>query len=356
MRCTRARWLPMPQRHRGIALVLVLWLTVLLTVIASGFAFSMRGEALATRNALSLARARAAADGAIERAAYELQRPRLPDAWSLDGAPHTWAEADITVTVSAVDEAARIDLNVAPDALLKSMLLSQGLEDDQAGRIAAAIADWRDPDDFTRPNGAEEAEYRAAGLKYGPANGPFETVAEVGRVLGVNGELYARLASLCTVYSRQPGVNPATAARDVLLALPNVTPEAVDAFLVQRSLALLDKLPIPPFPPAQAFASGAIPVWRIRADATLPDGVTFAREAVLRPSVDPARPLIALAWIEPPHAASMQSVDPQVAGAAGARGAGGSERAAQGGAPNADFLSKPAGSPSPLPARGLDGR
>src|SRR6476660_10128170 len=72
----------------GIALVLALWLTILLTVIASGFAFSMRTEALATRNALSLAQARAAADGAIERAAYEPQRPRLPDALALDGAPH----------------------------------------------------------------------------------------------------------------------------------------------------------------------------------------------------------------------------------------------------------------------------
>jgi len=39
----------------GIALVLALWLTVLLTVIASGFAFSMRTEALAVRNAVSLA-------------------------------------------------------------------------------------------------------------------------------------------------------------------------------------------------------------------------------------------------------------------------------------------------------------
>src|SRR5439155_1836271 len=32
-------------RERGIALIAVLWLTILLTVIASGFAFSMHGEA-----------------------------------------------------------------------------------------------------------------------------------------------------------------------------------------------------------------------------------------------------------------------------------------------------------------------
>jgi general secretion pathway protein K len=286
--------------QRGIALVLVLWLTILLTVIASGFAFSMRSEALATRNALSLAQARAAADGAIERTAYELQRPRLPDAWALDGVPHYWQDGDIDIKVVAVDEAARIDLNVAPDALLKSMLLAQGLDDEKASSIAAAIADWRDPDDFKRPSGAEEADYRQAGLKYGPANGPFETVADVGRVLGVTGDLYARLAGLCTVYSRQPGINPLTASREVLLALPNATADAVDAYIQQRSAALAARLPVPPFPPAQAFVSGAIPVWRIRADASYRDGVTFAREAVLRPSADAARPLIALAWLEPP--------------------------------------------------------
>ena len=73
----------------GIALIAVLWLTVMLTVIASGFAFSMHGEAVAARNALSLAQARAAADGAVERVAFELTRPRnLADVWQPDGTVH----------------------------------------------------------------------------------------------------------------------------------------------------------------------------------------------------------------------------------------------------------------------------
>ena len=290
---------PASLRQQGIALVLALWITVLLTVIASGFAFSMRSEALATRNALSLARVRAVADGAVERTAYELGRPRLPGAWTPNGAAHTWQEDDIAVRVDAVDEAARIDLNMATEPLLKSLLISQGVDDDKATQLTEAIADWRDPDDFKRPHGAEDADYRAAGLTYGPANGPFETVADLARVLGMTGAVYERLVPLVTVYSRQAGVNPATAAREVLLALPNATPEAVDSFIAQRANALEANLPTPPFPPAQAYLSGAIPVWRIHAEAALPDGVTFAREAVLRPSADPQRPLIVLAWLEP---------------------------------------------------------
>jgi general secretion pathway protein K len=285
----------------GIALVLALWLTVLLTVIASGFAFSMRTEAMAARNALSLARVRAAAAGGIERAAYELGRPRLPGAWTPDGALHTWQEDDITLRVVAVDEAARIDLNVASEALLRSMFASVGVDPDRAVHLAQAIEDWRDPDDLKRPNGAEEADYRQAGLAYTPGNGPFETVADVARVLGMTGDVYDRIAPLVTVHSRQAGVNPGTASREVLLALPNVTAEAVDAFIAQRDAARDAGRSPPPFPPAQAFLSGAVPVWRIAAEASLPDGVTFAREAVLRPSADPQRPLIALAWLELPR-------------------------------------------------------
>jgi len=289
----------------GIALVLALWLTVLLTVIASGFAFSMRSEALATRNAVSLAQARAIADGAVERMAFELMRPRNPDAWTFDGQPHRWTEGSATVVASAVDEAAKIDLNAAPDALLRNVLIvTGGLDEPAANALVDAIADWRDPDELRRPNGAELPEYRAAGLKYGPANAPFETVGEAARVLGMTPAVFRRVARVATVYSRQPGINAATAGRDVLLAIPNATAETVDAYIDQRTQALQQKLPVPLFAPAQAFGSGPVPIWRIRAEATLPDGVTFAREAVLRPSPDAQRPLIALAWLEPSRSAA----------------------------------------------------
>ncbi len=52
------------------------------------------------------------------------------------------------------------------------------------------------------------------------------------------------------------------------------------------------------FAPASGFGAGAVPVWRIRAVATVPDGVTFAREAVVRPSGDGRRPLLTLSWQE----------------------------------------------------------
>ena len=320
---TRARRLAGMRRHgagmraRGIALVAVLWLTVLLTVIASSFAYSMRGEALSARNALSSAQARAAADGAVERTAFELSRPRgNPDAWSPDGGAHAWRDGEAALTATAVDESAKIDLNVAAEPLLKGLIANVGgAEADVAQRALDGILDWRDPDDLKRASGAEVDDYRAAGRKYGPRNGGFESVGELRRVIGMTPEIFDRISGSLTVYSRQPGINSATASRDVLLALPGATPEAVDAFLQQREQALKDKLPLPQFPAAAGFGAPAVPVWRIRAEATMPDGVTFVRDAVLRPSADLRQPVVALLWQEGDRAAPAAAAAPTPADA-----------------------------------------
>ena len=282
--------------------MLALWLTVLLTVLAGTFAFDMRSEAAAARNAVSSAQAQAIADGAVERTAFELLRPRLPDSWSADGEPRRWRDGDTAIAVTAVDESSRIDLNAATDPLLKSLLVNiGGVDDATATMLVDRIVDWRDPDDLRRPQGAEEADYRAAGSRYRPANTAFESVGELSRVLGMTPEVYARIAPLLTVLSRQAGVNAATAPREVLLALPMVTAEQVDAYLAQRAEARANKLPVPMFAAGAGYAAGATQVWRVRAEVAMPDGVTFVREAVLRPSGDPQHPLSILAWTEAPR-------------------------------------------------------
>src|SRR6202158_3273074 len=271
-------------RQRGIALILVLWLTILLTVIGGSFAYGMRNEALAARNSLSLAQARALADGAIYRTAFELMRPRtLADLWSADGAIHVWDENGSRIAVRALDESGKIDLNTAPDGLIKSLLQTAAeLDADTAGRLVDVIGDWKNIGDLRRPNGAKAPDYQAAGLSYKPANAPFESVAELQRVLGMTPAVYGRIADSLTVHSRMAGINPAFASRTVLLAVPGATPEIVDTYIAQRRDALAAKLPPPVFPVA-GIGAATLNLWRIRAEVTTADGVTFAREAVIRP-------------------------------------------------------------------------
>lgn len=300
--------------QRGVALVLVIWVATLLTVVAGSFAFSARTDTLVIRNSISMARAEAAADAGVTRAVWENYRiDNSPDQWRRDGAMHEMAFDDAIVRVEMRDESARIDINTASDALLRGLLVSTGLTDEEATRLVDAIADWRDPDSLKRVQGAEEADYQAAGLTYRPANAPFQAIEEIQLVLGMRPDIYRRIAPMITVYSRQVGVATLAATREVLLAIPGVTVEQVDAYIARREEARALGLPMPPFAEAGQYASAPSgQVTTVRSEARLPDGAVFVRDAValLRPV--PRRPVTYLAW----RAAPTNEVKPADDGAA----------------------------------------
>lgn len=287
------------RRERGVALVIVLWVSVLLTVIASSFIVERRTEFLIVRNSASLARAEAAANAAVMTAVIQLYRgDNSPDRWQKDGTVHDWSFDGVPVRVEIRDESAKIDINTAAEPLLRGLLVSAGLQDDEATRLLDAIVDWRDADSLKRPHGAEEDDYRAAGLTYKPANAPFQAIEELQLVLGMRPHIYRRIAPLVTVFSRAPGVNTQVASREVLLAIPGVTSQIVDEYLAQREAALAQGLPLPILREAASFNTGLTMAATIRSEARLEDGTVFAREAValLRPT--PRKPVTFLAWRE----------------------------------------------------------
>ena len=287
------------RRQRGVALVLVMWVAALIAVVASSFIAERRSEMLIVHNSESIARAEAIADAGVQRAVWELYRTdNSPDAWKRDGTVQDWSFDGAPVKVEIRDESAKIDINTASDALLRGMFTSIGLSDDESVSLVDAILDWRDADSFKRPHGAEEADYRAAGLTYKPANAPFQAIEELQLVLGMRAEIYRRIAPMITVYSRQAGVNAQLASRDVLLAIPGVTTEAVDQYIADREAARAQNQPLPAFALAASYSAGYTMVASIRSETRLEDGTVFAREAValLRPM--PRRIVSFLAWRE----------------------------------------------------------
>jgi general secretion pathway protein K len=288
-----------PGSQRGVALVLVMWASILLAVVASSFIFDRRSEAMVVANSVSIARARAAADAGVERAVFEAYRvDNAPETWKRDGAVHDWSFDGAAVRVGMRDESAKIDINTASDALLRGLFVSAGLPDEQADALLDAVLDWRDADTLKRLHGAEEDDYKAAGLSYRPANAPFQAIEELQLVLGMRPEVYRRIAPSITIYSRQRGVNPQVASREVLLAIPGVTPDIADAYIAQREAALANGEPLPALAQAGAFAVAGSMVISVRAEARLDDGSFFARDAValLRPA--PRKPVTFVAWRE----------------------------------------------------------
>jgi general secretion pathway protein K len=286
-------------RQRGVALVLVMWVSVLLTVIASSFIVERRTETMIVRNSALLARAEAAADAGVHRGIYDMYRSdNAPERWKRDGSVQEWSFDAIPVRVELRDESAKIDINTASEALLRGLLTSSGLNEQDAATLLDAILDWRDPDTLKRPNGAEEPDYRDAGLPYKPANSAFQAIEELQLVLGMRPDLYRRLAPSITVFSRQPGVNPQIASREVLLAIPGLTAEIVDRYIADREEARRLGLPLPALPQAGGSASGNSMVATVRSEARLEDGTLYVREAValLRPV--PRKPVTFISWRE----------------------------------------------------------
>lgn len=291
---------PVARSERGVALVLVLWTLTLLTVIASSFAFVSRTETLLARNQVAAVQARVLADAGIERALYEMYKPMTnAERWKLDGRVYVWNFEGVPVHVFVRDESAKIDINTALDPLLKGLLKNAGLKDEQVERLFDAIADWRDPDDYTRANGAEAREYEAAGRKYKPANAPFETLEELRLVLGITPELFERLRPSVTVYSSQTGLNSVSASPDVIRAIPGVEAKAVDEYLAQRAKAWAENQVVAPFVGALPYQPERLfPRYEIFAQARLADGTTFARQSTVWLAPPMPRPVNHYTWAE----------------------------------------------------------
>jgi hypothetical protein len=98
--------------------------------------------------------------------------------------------------------AAKRFMAVRPRWQYPAAFVGAGFSADTALSIAARVIGWRDADDVAGPEGAEEADYHAAGLHYGPRNAPFQSVEELRQVLGMD-TLRGSVLGRFTVYTHQ---------------------------------------------------------------------------------------------------------------------------------------------------------
>jgi general secretion pathway protein K len=284
--------------ERGIALIIVLWGVALLAMVAGSFAQTARTETLIARNLGESAKAVAAAEAGIYRAIMALLDPVAGRRWRDDGHVYAFALGDSEVRVSIQDEGGKVDLNAAPDELLRGLFRSSGLDDAQSAALAAAVADWRDEDVLRRAAGAEESDYRAAGLEYAPKNRAFRAIEELQQVLGMSRALYTRLAPSITVHSQRSSINTATAPPQVLRSLPGMDDDRVRSLLKERERTLAAAAVAPPDASEEGLSPmrSRIGVHAIHAESRTAAGGTFAREAVVSTNGEPAAPYSLLVW------------------------------------------------------------
>jgi general secretion pathway protein K len=206
------------ERQRGIALLMVLWALLLLALLATVFGGNARTEVLLARNLVENAQAEALADAGVYRAIAGLSKEPREGGFQGDGRVYTWHATGGEVRFSVRDEGGKIDLNQASESLLRELFVAVGVDPKRSAELADAIVDFRDEDDNKRPHGAEERDYVAAGLPYGPKNGSFELVDELVYVLGMTPDLYRKVAPFVSVRG-QASPHAFTAALEVRTAM-----------------------------------------------------------------------------------------------------------------------------------------
>jgi general secretion pathway protein K len=287
-------------RQRGIALVVVLWVLVLLTIVVGVYAVLTRTETLQARFLFDVTEARYAAEAGLHRAVFEMRNPDMETRWVPDGRPYQIPFGQAEIEIRVTDESGKIDLNRVDAETLIELFLSHGVDEMAAWQLADAIEDWRDEDDIPRLYGAEIDDYLAAGYPYGPANQNFESVDELQQVMGVSWELFQRLEGLLTVHGRGAQVNPAFAPVEVLAAMPDMDFESARAFVEEREQYHPADQAALIMPNGQMVSlQGGGGTFSIRSRATLDNGAWNQIEATVSVGTNTrGRPFRVLRWRE----------------------------------------------------------
>jgi general secretion pathway protein K len=263
-----------------MALIVVLWLIVLLSVMAAGHARNVHTDTRLASRQVEIAKARGMAEAGINHVILEMLADDSADTIPIDGSVFAVDIYDEQVTLAVRRATGLVDLNAAGADLLDAVLRACGVEDGYRPGLVDAILDWRDGDDLTHLNGIEDRDYLAAGLPWTSRDNAFESIDELKYLPGVDQGLFERMAPLVTVYSGRAGIDLENAPPILVMAL---TGEQVE-----------------PANSAQLRAR-RIGTFHIYASVATASGTLASIEAVVTTSRSAGKPVTIREWREPPR-------------------------------------------------------
>jgi type II secretory pathway component PulK len=160
-----------------------------------------------------------------------------PTPVALDGQLYEASAASRTF-VSLQDEGGLVNLDGAPPQAFERLLIGVGAPPASAGVLVDRLADYVDPDDLKRADGAEAEDYLLAG-QAPPPNVPLRRADQLHGILGwrdlVSSQQWSRLRDLVTVDPTTGTININTASAEVLEAQFGLTPEQAASAAARRA-------------------------------------------------------------------------------------------------------------------------
>ena len=194
---------PHKPKDRGAALVLVLWGSVVMAIIAAAAARQAYTSAVVVNAGSELVRTRALADGGIRAAWSAYADGQINDHTALWGC----RAGDDVLLVRVQPEIARVDINMASEEMLAALYNAAGLDEQPAGDLAAATVDYRNFGDGAEDSGAQVVQGTARIPDGTFRRGTFQTIEELGYLPGMDAALFRALADDITVDGRSSDVD-----------------------------------------------------------------------------------------------------------------------------------------------------
>ena len=207
---------------QGFALISVLWITAFLAVIAGSVSYQARASLGIAKNVVASFKTKHAAEGAMLLSIHKLINRGELQGYVLKNPNYNYEIDNLFVSISVTDESGKVDINLAPIDLIKSLFIAVGLDEKRSALIAGAVGDWRDQDNLKRVDGAEDQDYAASGLTYEAKDDEFDSIDELSLVLGMTPEIFNKVRPYVTVYAQDLGVNTALASSVVKNAVRGV--------------------------------------------------------------------------------------------------------------------------------------
>ena len=272
----------MQRRQDGMALIVVLWLVVLLSVMAAGHSKNVHTDTTLAARQVQSAQARALAEAGINHVILEMLAADSDRKLPVDGSLFTVRIGDDDITIAIRDATGFVDLNAAKPELLEAALEACGVGETARSDLVDAVLDWRDRDDLRRLHGVEDDDYLAAGVAWTSRDGAFEAVDELKYLPGMSQSRYDCLAPFVTVHSGKSGLNMEYAPPALITAL---TGEEVPAAEADDDRA----------------GGPRNGTFHIYASAAASAATVAAIEAVVRISRTSTTPFTVVDWREPPR-------------------------------------------------------
>jgi general secretion pathway protein K len=221
-------------RERGIALMMVLWVLVFLSILSLNFLKSTRWVTGSTHNLKEETLTYYQALSGYHEALQYIASDKDPQVDFLDEEGNFWIDNetlpvtgkrdtdDGEVEIKITDENSLVNINFIQQDRLRKLLERAGVKEEEIIVIMDSVLDWRDPDKEHHLSGAEDDYYESLTEPYKAKNGLFSVPEELTLVRGMKPEYFygdgagtAGLHSLITTFGKN-AMNINTVSTEVM--------------------------------------------------------------------------------------------------------------------------------------------